>query len=67
MLQTRFFDYKTSVGDDISLHIQKINDMTLVLADFGNLILHVIILLKIICSLLLSYNEYCGKSPNHFF
>jgi hypothetical protein len=63
-LQAKFFDYKMSASDDISSYIQNINEMAMVLVDLGSPISETVILSKIICSLLPSYNNIVAAWSN---
>ena len=56
-LQGKFFDYKMQNTDDISLHIQNINEMAMILADLGHIVPDKMIISKIIYSLPPSYNN----------
>ena len=59
-----FFDYKVQHNDDIASHLQNINEMVMLLKDLDQDISQKMILSKIICNLLASFNPIVAAWSN---
>lgn len=56
MFQNNFVEYKMSLGDSNTTHVNKVMSMGNLLKDLGQLVQEDMVITKVICSLLSSYN-----------